>query len=179
MTDLDEAINLLADARVCILDLRDLVGEFAEILSPGNEVPTRVVARIDDFLEHALKTELVYNDAKSYMAWLKKRVDNMSRDEAERWLLGAMLLSPESIQQQTWVREYLIKPGPNRLIHDAMENMAMVGQTINVVTVAETLDRRGQLEEVGGTIYLVELQSDCPMIGWADRYESFLDENRW
>lgn len=87
---------------------------------------------------------------------------------AERALLGAALLSPEA-------RTHL--PPPQAFYHPtsatiaaAITTMAANGDPIDTVTVADHLERTGDLERIGGPATLTGLIADLPVTGHAPRY---------
>jgi replicative DNA helicase len=82
--------------------------------------------------------------------------------EAERALLGAVLSDDQHMVQ---VADVLI-PGTqgrwfydraHHLVYDAMLTLFERRDPIDLVTVTDVLHRRGQLEKVGGSVYLASL----------------------
>ncbi len=83
--------------------------------------------------------------------------------EAERSVLGAVLLEGEAIlkalellEEEDFYRE------AHRKIFSAMVELFERQEAIDLVTVAEELQRRGQLEAVGGKQYLGSLAEETP-----------------
>jgi len=83
--------------------------------------------------------------------------------EAEQAVLGGLLLDASK-----WdLIGDLVSSGDfyrsdHRLIYQAIERLAGEGESLDVVTLAEFLQRAGELEEAGGTSYLGELVEKTP-----------------
>ncbi len=85
--------------------------------------------------------------------------------EAEQAVLGAMLLSKEAVDAAIEiVGESNFYKSAHRKIFRAMVDMFDRNEPADIVTVADELSRRGQLEEVGGRAYLAELTEATPSI---------------
>ena len=97
--------------------------------------------------------------------------------EAEESLLGAMLLSEHAVSIVSPIvgAEDFYKPA-HRHIFDTMQALAVSGQGIDPVTVAEELDRVDLLEACGGTAALVTLQTRTPAITNAEYYARIVQE---
>src|SRR3989344_3367109 len=83
--------------------------------------------------------------------------------EAERALLGSIMLKPDGIHEVT----DLISPDSfytekNRVVYRAMVDLATAGSPIDLLSVANRLKELGQLEKAGGNSYLGELVSVVP-----------------
>lgn len=81
--------------------------------------------------------------------------------DAEKALLGSILYDPQVLVQLMPV----LKPedfyrDSHRTIYEAIVELDRGHQRIDIVTVAELLRERGQLEDVGDFSYLAELQGD-------------------
>jgi replicative DNA helicase len=76
--------------------------------------------------------------------------------DAERALLGCVLLAPAWLE---WVSQHLSVDdfylASHRLIFRAF--LDLMGTTLDVVTVADLLRQKGELEKVGGVSYLASL----------------------
>jgi replicative DNA helicase len=81
--------------------------------------------------------------------------------EAERALLGAVLLDPPQLDAALPV----LPPSPggwfydgrHRLIYDAMLTLREQGRPVDLPGLTDLLRRRGHLERAGGAVYLAEL----------------------
>lgn len=91
--------------------------------------------------------------------------------QAEESLLGAMLLSDKAVMTATEVLTAadFYKPAYGTIFH-ACSTLALAGQPIDAVTVANRLLEDGLLDHIGGTITLVELQTSAPSTTAAHRY---------
>lgn len=97
--------------------------------------------------------------------------------DAERSLLGAMLLSREAIGPavEKLAASDFYKPA-HQHIFDAVASLYAAGEPADPVTVAETLSRAGLLEQVGGLAYLIDLQASTPATSNAARYATIIEE---
>lgn len=96
-------------------------------------------------------------------------------EEAERGVLGSILLDAvmvlNMVKEQHITAEDFYAPA-HALIFDAMletERKAS-GGIVDVLTVSETLKKKGSLEKVGGTAYLDKTISDTPTVHHAMSY---------
>ena len=91
--------------------------------------------------------------------------------EAEDAVLGSMLLDRDAISlvvQRLQAEDFY---GPDRgLIYKAMVDLYEKSQPVDLVTLAEEVARRGQLEEVGGPQYLATLGAAVPSAANAEYY---------
>lgn len=86
--------------------------------------------------------------------------------EAERALLGALLLKPDGIHDIS----DLVKPDSfyaekHRLIYEAMRELTDRGEPIDMLSLGERLQSKGLLERVGGRAYIAELAGQAPAPG--------------
>ncbi|MBQ8653530.1 MAG: replicative DNA helicase [Clostridia bacterium] len=83
--------------------------------------------------------------------------------EAERSVLGAMLQDENAVEQacKRLQAEDFYQP-QHREIYDAMRKLHMEQSPVDMVTVDSELSRRGTLEGVGGTAYIIELSQYVP-----------------
>ena len=78
--------------------------------------------------------------------------------EAEQGILGAILIKPSIVPHVSG----LIKPGDfykqaHKVTFQIMQEMALQGESIDLVNLAERLRRAGMLEKVGGVAYVTNL----------------------
>ena len=97
--------------------------------------------------------------------------------DAERSLLGAMLLSRDAIGPAAEKLDAgdFYKPG-HQHIYDAVCTLYASGEPADPVTVAEVLARAELLEQIGGLAYLLELQSTTPATSNSARYAAIIEE---
>ena len=99
------------------------------------------------------------------------------QDEAERSVLGSMLKSPEAMMlAQESLREDDFYDPNARELFGAMLYIAAHSRPVDIVTVSEELTRRGKLEAVGGTEYLVDLVRGVPATANISAYIRIVDE---
>lgn len=83
--------------------------------------------------------------------------------EAEQSVLGGLMLNSNAwLEVAEQVVEADFYRHEHRLIFRVMSQLAEADTPLDVVTVAEALDLRNQLEEVGGLAYLGELANSTP-----------------
>jgi replicative DNA helicase len=97
--------------------------------------------------------------------------------EAEQSVLGALLIDTTSWDQAADIvsAEDFYRPD-HRLIFEALAELTLGGRPGDVVTVAEQLERRGQLEEAGGLAYLGTLARDTPTAANVRAYAQIVRE---
>lgn len=84
--------------------------------------------------------------------------------EAEESILGAALISRDAIAAAVEVfsdEPVFYKPGHN-LIFQAVKDLFNQNQIADVITLSEELDKRGELESIGGATYLHGLAASVP-----------------
>lgn len=83
--------------------------------------------------------------------------------EAEQSVIGGLLLDPNKLDD---VAEIITADdfynSENRAIFQAIVNLAGQGKTADHVTVADYLEQAGQLDHIGGLVWLVELSQNTP-----------------
>jgi len=97
--------------------------------------------------------------------------------DAEKSVLGCMMQDREALSMafELLHADDFYQPA-NREIFDAMHQLNQQGMPIDLVTVDDELSRRGTLEGVGGTNYLVELTECTPSTVNARAYMQIVDE---
>ena len=97
--------------------------------------------------------------------------------DAEKSVLGCMMQDREalSLAFELLTADDFYQPA-NREIFDAMHALNTQGMPIDLVTVDDELTRRGTLEGVGGSNYLVELSQSMPSTVNARAYVQIVDE---
>src|SRR3954453_23562551 len=98
--------------------------------------------------------------------------------QAEESLLGAMLLSKDSIAsavENVHVDDFY-KPA-HAHIFEAITSLYGAGEPADPVTVADELRRAGLLEAVGGPAVLVSLQAGTPATSNAARYARIISDH--
>ena len=97
--------------------------------------------------------------------------------EAERSVLGALLLNDEYV---TSVAEILIATDfyntSNKIIYQAILDLIKDFKRIDLVTLQDELTKKGQLEAIGGLVYLLALQEDIPSVGLVTQHAHIIKE---
>jgi replicative DNA helicase len=99
------------------------------------------------------------------MASTVTRIPPQSLD-AERALLGALLLKPDGIHDVSdLVRGDSFYAEKHRLIYEAMRELTERSEPIDMLSLAERLQAKSLLERVGGRAYIAELAGTAPTPG--------------
>lgn len=84
--------------------------------------------------------------------------------EAERALLGAMLIDPDCyfthVSLVTQVSDMYQQK--NRWVFQALVNLYHGRTQVDYLTVCEEIERMGHLKEIGGAVYITQLIQSCP-----------------
>jgi len=92
---------------------------------------------------------------------MKKMTTMPSNTEAERSLLGSILIDQDVLNDieldpsMFWDRR-------NSLVADAIRQVHVSNQAVDMVTVSQQLDSNGHRDEIGGLVYLSELTDSTP-----------------
>ena len=100
--------------------------------------------------------------------------------EAEQSVLGAILLDYQVLDE---IEGLLPTPEAfyaeaHRKIYAAMQSLRAEGAPVDLVTLAEELSRRGELDGVGGISYLMQLSEATPTAAYAEHYARIVAE-KW
>jgi len=91
--------------------------------------------------------------------------------EAERALLGSIMLKPEVINDVLdKLTHECFYSEKNRIIFYAMTEIYGKHEPIDLLTLSTRLSEKGQLDQVGGRSYITELVSDVPSASNAEYY---------
>ncbi len=98
--------------------------------------------------------------------------------EAEESVIGAVLLSEDAVNEvmdRIHPEDFYVPA--HQAIFEAMRELFDSNQAIDVVTVSETLRRRGELEKVGGIPYLTRLVDLVPSTSNIVYYAGIVEEH--
>ena len=100
-----------------------------------------------------------------------------NNQDAERSVLGAMLQDQEAalLALELLAPDAFYTPA-HRELFDAIVSLQRMGRRADLVTVDEELTRRGTLEGVGGTEYLIQLTQFVPTVSNVRAYIDIVDE---
>ncbi|GAA0369341.1 replicative DNA helicase [Alkalibacterium iburiense] len=97
--------------------------------------------------------------------------------EAEQSVLGSVLLDPEAlIPAMEYVEVDDFYRRAHQLIFQAMTELNERNEAIDVVTIANSLESKGILEDVGGTPYLAEIATTVPTASNVEYYSKIVEE---
>ncbi|MBP5835993.1 replicative DNA helicase [Candidatus Phytoplasma meliae] len=97
--------------------------------------------------------------------------------EAERALLGVLLLNPEKIAFAVdMINENAFYDVKHQDIFKAMKKLYQEGQKIDYVSISGTLDNEKLLQKIGGIDYLIELVEMTPSTQYLDTYMELIKE---
>lgn len=98
-------------------------------------------------------------------------------EDAERSILGSMLLSPaaaEAALERLRSEDFYVPR--HRTIYETMEKLYQKGMAVDIVTLGEALQRGGNLDAVGGVNYLTELSLYTPTTANVEQYITIVEE---
>ena len=98
--------------------------------------------------------------------------------EAERSVLGAMLLDTDALDQmieQLMPEDFYV--AAHSAIFAAMRDTRMAGDAVDLITLTNRLERSGKLESIGGMVYLTELMNFVPTAANVSYYAEIVEEH--
>ena len=95
--------------------------------------------------------------------------------EAEQGMLGAILLNNEIYYDisETIITEHFYEP-VHRLIYDVIGKMILKGQIATPITLKSFFEVENNLEEIGGSNYLVRLANSAVSLDYAKNYAKII-----
>ncbi|MBV8043834.1 replicative DNA helicase [Pluralibacter sp.] len=97
--------------------------------------------------------------------------------EAEQSVLGGLMLDNErwdDVAERVVSEDFYTRP--HRHIFTEMGRLQETGSPIDLITLAESLERQGQLDSVGGFAYLAELSKNTPSAANISAYADIVRE---
>ena len=91
-------------------------------------------------------------------------------DEAERGVLGSILLDPEAIEKCESIKAECFYDRRHQALYDSFLTMHMAGKYMDALTIGEWLKANNVLDHVGGYDYLVELQDETLVPAHVEHY---------
>ncbi len=93
--------------------------------------------------------------------------------EAEQSLLGCLLMEPKiQIEVAAFLKEEDFYAESHKYIFHAMDSIIKKNQPVDMVTLTDTLEKQGSLEQAGGIAYIAELTNVLPS---PSNYQRYLD----
>ncbi len=108
---------------------------------------------------------------------MKRKLVLPHSEEAERAVLGALLLEPMRIVQvraRLEPRDWYVDR--HRVLYQALLDVADAGSTPDLLTLQAHLEQAGVLADVGGPAYLATLDLDLPDLDRLDEYAEIVRE---
>ncbi|WP_161878284.1 replicative DNA helicase [Alkalibacterium sp. MB6] len=97
--------------------------------------------------------------------------------EAEQSVLGSILLDPDAlIPAMEYIESSDFYRRAHQLIFQAMAELNERNEAIDVVTIANSLDNKNLLEDVGGAPYLAEIATSVPTSANVEYYSKIVEE---
>ncbi|WP_208560516.1 replicative DNA helicase [Marinilactibacillus kalidii] len=97
--------------------------------------------------------------------------------EAEQSVLGSILLNPEAlIPAMEYIESTDFYRRGHQLIFQTMVDLSERNEAIDVVTIADMLESRNQLEDIGGTPYLADIATAVPTAANVEYYSKIVEE---
>ncbi|ANO33849.1 replicative DNA helicase [Vibrio breoganii] len=97
--------------------------------------------------------------------------------EAEQSVIGGLLLDNErwdTVAEKVMATDFYSRP--HRLIFEAVKTLLEDSQPLDLITLSEFLERREQLEDVGGFAYLADLVKNTPSAANINAYAEIVAE---
>jgi replicative DNA helicase len=94
----------------------------------------------------------------------------MNELDAERSVLGAVLLDPNTLDEFTFLEERDFMSIRHQQLYKVMRYLEKKGHPVDVLTISEAYVKFGRIEELGGVSYLSELAASCPTTANVDYY---------
>lgn len=97
--------------------------------------------------------------------------------EAEKAVLAAILLNSQNLTLVTdTLKASDFYDNTNSIIYQVIFDLAQANQRIDLVVLQDELEKREKLEEIGGLMYLLELQEDIPAIGMITQHAKIVKD---
>lgn len=97
--------------------------------------------------------------------------------EAERSVIGALLLNDQYLSRVSEIlRPDDFYSNANKVIYQAILDIAQQNKRVDLVTLQDTLSKNGELENIGGVVYLLSLQEDIPSVGLIEQHAQLIRE---
>ncbi len=97
--------------------------------------------------------------------------------EAERAVLGSLLLHDAQLDATMEIIEPKdFYTSAHRIVFEAMTTLGYRKQRLDVITLQDELDKNGQLNAIGGVVFLLSLQEDIPAVGLIEQHARIIKE---
>ncbi len=97
--------------------------------------------------------------------------------EAERAVLGSLLLHDAQLDATMEIIEPKdFYTSAHRIVFEAMTALGYRKQRLDVITLQDELEKNGQLNAIGGVVFLLSLQEDIPAVGLIEQHARIIKE---
>lgn len=103
-------------------------------------------------------------------------VESLTNLEAEQTVLGAILIEPTAIVKCAALTPEKFYQAQHRVIYRALLDMTAAGEPIDIITLNDKLEARGEAENAGGLAYLIELQQNTPSAANIAQYAKIVND---
>lgn len=93
---------------------------------------------------------------------------------AERAVLGAILLDPDSIHKVSSLRSQHFYDPVYATIYQAAADMVAAGEPFDFVTLSEKLSANSKIQEIGGSAFLADLATKIPTSSIIEKYAAIV-----
>jgi replicative DNA helicase len=80
--------------------------------------------------------------------------------EIESAVLGAVMIDSEAINEINFLKPEVFYRDDHQKIYDAIQSLNSENKKIDILTVTEKLKQNGQLDEIGGALYITQLTAN-------------------
>lgn len=103
-------------------------------------------------------------------------VESLTNLEAEQTVLGAILIEPTAIVKCAALTPEKFYQAQHRVIYRALLDMTAASEPIDIITLNDKLEARGEAENAGGLAYLIELQQNTPSAANIAQYAKIVND---
>lgn len=103
-------------------------------------------------------------------------VQSLANVEAEQNILGGVLIEPTAITRCAILTPEKFYQAQHRIIFRALLDMAAANEPIDIITLNDKLEARGEAENAGGLAYLIDLSQNTPSAKNISRYVDIVND---
>lgn len=103
-------------------------------------------------------------------------IESLTSLEAEQTVLGAILIEPTAIVKCAELTPEKFYQAQHRIIFRAMLDMSAANEPIDLITLNDKLEARGESKNAGGLSYLIELQQNTPSAANIARHAKIVND---
>lgn len=103
-------------------------------------------------------------------------VESLANVEAEQTVIGAVLIEPTAIVRCATLTPEKFFQAQHRIIFRALLDMAAANEPIDIITLNDKLEARGEVENAGGLAYLIDLSQNTPSAKNISRYVDIVND---